>query len=156
MSGSANEKILMAFRELALRRPFDDISVKDVVQLAGVGRSTFYDHFDDKTELLIASMDWMLSVLASCAAGTCKTKDVVELVSHINENRDIGRMVLNSSSATYLIRELAERITQQRGSLSIESISHANSYFGVLRSWLSDELRVSDAEIAQWLHSRRE
>ena len=152
MSGSAKEKILIAFRELALKRSFDDISVKDLVEMAGVGRSTFYDHFNDKTELLITSMDWMLDVLASCAIGKCTMMDVEELINHINENRDIGRVLLNSSGALYLTRELSARIAQKQGTSLIDSISLANSSFGVLKSWLSDELRVSEAEIAEWFY----
>jgi len=32
-------------------RPFDDISVQEICERAGVGRSTFYAHFQDKDEM---------------------------------------------------------------------------------------------------------
>jgi AcrR family transcriptional regulator len=34
-------------------RPFDDISVQEICERAGVGRSTFYAHFQDKDEMYI-------------------------------------------------------------------------------------------------------
>ena len=34
-------------------RPFDDISVQEICERAGVGRSTFYAHFQDKDEMFI-------------------------------------------------------------------------------------------------------
>jgi len=34
-------------------RPFDDISVQEICERAGVGRSTFYAHFQDKDEMFV-------------------------------------------------------------------------------------------------------
>src|SRR5262245_12636405 len=42
-----------ALISLILERGYDAVSVRDVVQRAGVGRSTFYTHFSDLEEVLV-------------------------------------------------------------------------------------------------------
>ncbi|MFI9534781.1 TetR/AcrR family transcriptional regulator [Nocardia fusca] len=44
-----------ALIELMMERPYDRITVSDVIARADVGRSTFYAHYRDKDELLVVS-----------------------------------------------------------------------------------------------------
>jgi AcrR family transcriptional regulator len=51
---AANERILSATAELlAEGAGFGDLSVEQITSRAGLRRTAFYDHFDDKRELLI-------------------------------------------------------------------------------------------------------
>ena len=47
-------KVLLAesFKELALEKPVEKITIKEITDRAGVIRVTFYNHFQDKYELL--------------------------------------------------------------------------------------------------------
>ena len=47
-------KTLLAesFKELALEKPVEKITIKEITDRAGVIRVTFYNHFQDKYELL--------------------------------------------------------------------------------------------------------
>lgn len=45
-----------AFQELMTDRGFQDISVQDIADRAGINRATFYAHFEDKYDLLRASV----------------------------------------------------------------------------------------------------
>lgn len=51
--------ILLAesFKELALKQPIEKITIKEITDKAGVIRPTFYNHFQDKYELL----EWIVS-----------------------------------------------------------------------------------------------
>ncbi|WP_459545103.1 TetR/AcrR family transcriptional regulator [Nocardia sp. X0981] len=44
-----------ALIELMLQRPYERITVADVITRADIGRSTFYAHFRDKDDLLVVS-----------------------------------------------------------------------------------------------------
>lgn len=46
-----------SFRELACQRPIEKITIKEITDRAGVIRPTFYNHFQDKYELL----EWIIN-----------------------------------------------------------------------------------------------
>ena len=44
--------LIKSFKELALHDPIEKITIKEITDGAGVIRPTFYNHFQDKYELL--------------------------------------------------------------------------------------------------------
>lgn len=48
-----------ALRDLMLQKPYDRITVQDVLDRADVGRATFYAHFRDKDALLMSEFEAM-------------------------------------------------------------------------------------------------
>ena len=45
--------IFSAFADFVQSKRYDRFSVTDIIERAGVGRSTFYDHFSDKNDVLL-------------------------------------------------------------------------------------------------------
>ena len=45
-----------SFKELALEKPIEKITIREITDRAGVIRVTFYNHFQDKYELI----EWIL------------------------------------------------------------------------------------------------
>src|SRR4051794_24642300 len=54
-----------ALVELLIQKPFDDITVQEVLDRAGVSRSTFYTHFRDKNDLFLSDSDEFLEGMAT-------------------------------------------------------------------------------------------
>ena len=50
------QSLAAGFKELVLTTPIDKITIKDITDKAGVIRPTFYNHFQDKYELL----EWII------------------------------------------------------------------------------------------------
>lgn len=50
------QSLAASFKELVLTTPIDKITIKDITDKAGVIRPTFYNHFQDKYELL----EWII------------------------------------------------------------------------------------------------
>jgi AcrR family transcriptional regulator len=52
--------------ELFIERGYDDVAVSDIVERAGLGRRSFYNHFADKREVMFAAADdFQTAVLAA-------------------------------------------------------------------------------------------
>lgn len=56
-SPRARDLILDTMYRLALEKDFSEITVQDLLARSGVARSTFYAHFRDKEDLLVAGYD---------------------------------------------------------------------------------------------------
>ena len=53
-----------ALVDLMQEKPFDSITVQDVLDRAQVGRSTFYSHYSDKNDLLMSDADEFFESIA--------------------------------------------------------------------------------------------
>ena len=46
--------VLIAFEDLVSRKRYEQITVQDIIDLADIGRTTFYAHFETKDSVLDA------------------------------------------------------------------------------------------------------
>jgi AcrR family transcriptional regulator len=114
-----------ALGSLIRAKPYDRITVAEILDRAKISRSTFYIHFRDKDELLTSSMRALL--LGVLPADGAANTDVAErtvafslpLLSHIQQHRrsakarlgERGRAILHE----HLRRALSEWIVQTMG-----------------------------------------
>lgn len=89
-----------ALVELLVEKPFDDITVQDVLNRAGISRSTFYSHFRDKNDLFLSDADeffeGMATALSRFGDKSERVAPVRELCSHIAEVRPFYNALLES------------------------------------------------------------
>ena len=78
----SREKLGDALVALLLERPFDSIRVQDVLDRAGVGRSTFYAHFRDKNDLFLSDNE---DFWESTSTVLSRQKDPSERVAPVRE-----------------------------------------------------------------------
>lgn len=55
--GAIDTLLAASFKELALKQPIEKITIKEITDKAGVIRPTFYNHFQDKYDLL----EWIIN-----------------------------------------------------------------------------------------------
>lgn len=95
------EALRLAMIELMLERGWDGIDVQALCTRANVGRSTFYQHFPNKEELLKASFAGLGQALkAQAAAGPLGF--LPGLVDHVHEMQELFRALLMRRSAHYV------------------------------------------------------
>ena len=81
------DKLGDALVELLVQKSFDEITVQDVLDRAGVSRSTFYSHFSDKNDLFFSDADEFLEGMATALSRfgdkSERVAPVQELFAHI-------------------------------------------------------------------------
>jgi AcrR family transcriptional regulator len=105
--------LLSAFVALVQERRYEAIRVGDIVDRADVGRSTFYDHFRSKDDLLRQSMDWLLRIFADAAVPGGDETRLAFAVGHFWENRRLARAVLAPPLGASVRRQLEAAIDER-------------------------------------------
>jgi len=82
-----------ALMVLIQEKPFDAITVQELLDRAGVGRSTFYAYFRDKNDLFISDLDEFLERISAALSGHSdagnRVAPVRELFAHVAESRQL-------------------------------------------------------------------
>lgn len=105
MALTTKEALGAALRQMMTVKPIDKITVKDVVEICGVNRQTFYYHFDDVYDLL----EWVFEddanrVLPRKVVYEHWREDVMIFFEYLYENRVFAINVYNSNSRLYMLR----------------------------------------------------
>ncbi len=144
---------LSAFVSLVLDRPYDRIHIADIIDAADLGRSTFYDHFRNKDDLLIKSMSGPLAALASALDDPPDLERISFILDHFMENRRVARVLLEGAAAPLIVRALADRIepllTQRSADAPPAALTAhltAESQIALVKGWLRqpDECAAED------------
>src|SRR5690606_14101182 len=99
-----------AFVALLFARRYDAIRVGDVIAAAGVSRSTFYNHFAGKDDVLLAVIEPVLAPLADAAAGQGDPTRLTAVLDHVWAERATGRLIFGRALRPRLQRRLAAMI----------------------------------------------
>lgn len=150
------ESILQAFVRLVLDRRYDQIRTSDLIAASGVGRSTFYEHFRSKDEVLLAAMEPLFLPIANAAAGRGAKAHLRATLDHVWHQRTLGRVILNSRAALKLQRKLAFMIEARleendHGAVppAMLAMSAAAGQLAMLRMWIAGEVPCSSDALAR-------
>ena len=148
--------LLNAFVGLILERRYDEISVAAIIARADVGRSTFYEHFRGKDDLLHESMNWLLVMIADAAGPAPNPDQLAFAVAHFWQNRRLARVVFSPPIAaqmrrtlTDLVAERVDPVTSERG--RARAVQIAAAQLALLESWSQGELVATPELIADQL-----
>jgi AcrR family transcriptional regulator len=95
-----------AFAELVVEKPYDKILVQDILDRAGIGRTTFYAHYFDKEDVLSNIIEQELELLTrqlAHAAARQRVMPSLELFEHAyhSENQQF-RALMRSRAGEFL------------------------------------------------------
>lgn len=113
MAASTKEAFSAALKQVMAVKPINKITVKDLVEICGVNRQTFYYHFDDVYDLL----EWVFEedakrVLPKEIMYEHWRRDVMIFFEYLYENKVFTLNVYNSNSRTYMLRFLKQRLQE--------------------------------------------
>jgi AcrR family transcriptional regulator len=107
-----------ALFSLAREKNYDSIVVKDILERANVGRSTFYTHFGDKDELLVSGMhDMLRSIQAAGLPPSAKPYERIigfslPIFEHINQHRHAGEARIGTRGRAIIHEHLQKVLTE--------------------------------------------
>ena len=164
--------IFGAFGRLLQNNHFHNITVKQIIDEANIGRSTFYAHFETKEALLQAMCSNIFDHIISEEFSTEKSHDfsdsnneLHEVLAHIlyhlkDEKDEITRLLLTDSESLFLnyFRECVKEIFTKYASDTSEKIADIPNSFRVdfltasfiesVRWWIAGDMENTPEEIA--------
>jgi len=146
--GERTRRALMdAFSELVLSVGYDRLTVRDVIERAKVGRSTFYEHFDDKQDVLRRSVAPVLAPLAATVTNAAAPAALDAMIAHFHDHRRLLRAFFDGPARALLVGFLAEliedRLDRMRDAaplipLPMIAAQLAEAQLGLIRAWIDD------------------
>lgn len=102
-----------ALLQLITAKPYDAITIENIAETADVARATFYAHYDDKAALLRETCGELIAELSKRAAGVAPSNAptysgaaATEIFRHVDEHRDLYRLVLSGEGGATVRSEM--------------------------------------------------
>ena len=156
---------------LMQEKPFDTITVQDVLDRAHVSRSTFYSHYSDKDDLLMSDADEFFQSLSMALSQHDEESDRVfpvrEFFAHLSDVQPFFKALVKSGkyqenmelARGHFARGIERRLAELPRGQSIPShelpaiaFTHAGALLSLLTWWLDRGMRESPAEMDQLFH----
>jgi len=159
------EAIMGAFNALIFEgRRYDRIRVADLIARAGVGRSTFYEHYRNKDEVLAESIRHPFTPLAAAVDRGSDVAPLRDVLIHFRENRQQAGVVFQGATRRRVCRVLASMIEERlrsraRGNgsahsaaIAVAAVAIADGQLAAIVAWLSQRAPGDEADLARTLH----
>lgn len=156
---------------LMQEKPFETITVQDVLDRAKVGRSTFYSHYSDKDDLLMSdaeeffeSVSKLLSVRGDKSERVFPVKEffshVAEAQQFVNALMASGKFQDNMELAHGLFaRGIERRLSELPKAQGIPvgerpaiAFAHAGALLSLLKWWVDRGMKQPPADMDQLFH----
>lgn len=169
------DAIIAAFIGLLKKKSYEKVSVKDIIEAADVGRSTFYDHFETKDELVRQICNELFAHIFAIHVKACSTHNFSQLPSttrnnlahifyHIRDKRDYYMGILQYDKGNLFLRYFREYMLQQvKLTLDLQQqpalsrvpedfiVNHiANGLMGAIQWWLQQNMQQSPEAVAEY------
>jgi AcrR family transcriptional regulator len=165
------QKLGQALVELIQEKRIDDVTVQEVLDRAGVGRSTFYVHFRDKNDLLLSQLEMFLEMtstaLTRSGEKSLRVLPVQEMLAHIGGQNRILQALTEAGklhdffdlAQGYYARGIERRLRESgrlarvpQRELKARAYALAGSLLALLRWWIDRGAKESPEEMDALFH----
>lgn len=156
---------------LIQEKPIDQVTVRDVLNRAGVGRSTFYVHYRDKDDLFLSELELGLEMwtttLSRQQEKSNRVAPVSEFFAHVASAKRLYRALVDSGrieayfelAQGYFARGIEQRIKESKvlrnppqQELTACSNAFAGGLLSLLRWWLDRGAKESPRALDELFH----
>ena len=159
------EAIVGVFNALIFEgRRYDRIRVADLIARAGVGRSTFYEHYRGKDDVLAETIRYPFAMLAAAVDPDVRVSTLRDVLAHFHENRVPAKAIFAGTARRRIARVLASMIeerlrarAQVRGVvapqvLGVAAVAIAEGQLAAIVAWIGGDIAGDAARLATALH----
>jgi AcrR family transcriptional regulator len=160
-----------ALLTLMQEKPFETITVQQVLDRAGIGRSTFYAHYRDKNDLFLSDLEdffeLMSTLLLRNREASNRVAPVRELFAHIAEMHQLRAALIAADklrdfmemAQEYFARAIEQRLSELLSSRTVDpaqrsAMSHAFSgaLLSLMSWWVEHGTPMSPEEMDNLYH----
>ncbi|MBA2395430.1 MAG: TetR/AcrR family transcriptional regulator [Ktedonobacteraceae bacterium] len=156
--------VTSAMLELLFERHYDTITIQNILDRAGIGRSTFYTHYFDKEDVLTGIAEQMLETFSEQFSHRNVEQGIIpalELFQHVQQNYqyfqammrgNAGEVLWEAAQAT-LSTSIEQTLTTYGGKTSpsipwdVTSQYLAGSFLHLMKWWLKAVMPYSPAQM---------
>ena len=156
---------------LMQEKPFESITVQEVLDRAGVGRSTFYMHYEDKNDLFLSDAEEFFEAMSTALSRhgdkSNRVAPVCEFFAHVAEQRGFHDALVASGKIQdvwemgqeYFARGIEQRLAELPGVPPMApprpaalARAFAGALFSLLSWWIQSGAAMSAAEMDDLFH----
>ena len=156
---------------LMQEKPFETITIQDVLDRAHVSRSTFYSHYSDKDDLLMSDADEFFEALSMSLSAHADKSDrvfpVQEFFGHLADVQPFYKALVKSGkfqenmdlARGHFARGIERRLSELPRAQTIPAhersavaFTHAGAMLSLLAWWLDRGMRETPAEMDELFH----
>ena len=156
---------------LMQEKPFEEVTVQQVLERAGVSRSTFYEHYSGKDDLFLSDAEEFFEMMASSLErrkeASHRVAPVAEMFQHFSEMGELFRALSESGKlhdVMEISRGLFARGIEQRlaGSAAAKKMSpmeramsaeaYAGAFIALATWWVGRKKRATPEEVDALFH----
>ena len=156
---------------LMQEKPFDTITIQDVLDRAHVSRSTFYAHYSDKDDLLMSDSEEFFEALSMALSAHGDKSDrvfpVKEFFTHLADVQPFFKALVKSGrfqenmelARGHFARGIERRLSElprarsiPAGELPAIAFTHAGALLSLLTWWLDRGMRESPEQMDELFH----
>lgn len=161
-SDETRHELMAAFTRLVFANGFENVSVRKIASEADLARSTFYEHFSSKEDVLRACMSQFLGVIAECVRYAQIPELLPKVLDHLWENRRLTDAIFSGAARIILARTLGEMVEMHLREMKhgermalpyrLGAIHVAEGQLALVENWMRGRAYCTTAALGEALH----
>lgn len=167
MANDTKKAIYYTFIDLLSTKPFDKITIRDIVEACGINRNTFYYYYSDIYDLLEEIFTNKINeMIEAHKSGKSWVTSFIKIANEAYEHKKMIYNICSSRSYEYLenymyracnqvvvevVRNIAEDMNVPDADIEFIASFYEYGFVGVLSEWFKTGMREDPLELASQL-----